>query len=76
MGLLAGFLLARGAGEHPARLFLATGVLGGFTTLSAFSLDAGLMWRRGEWDGFALYVVGSVVCSIVALFLGFATVRG
>lgn len=69
MGALAGWLAFK-AGEswsQSARLFLATGVLGGFTTFSAFSLDAVLLWERGEILSAALYVGGSVVLSIAAL---------
>lgn len=69
MGALAGWLAFK-AGEswsQSARLFLATGVLGGFTTFSAFSLDAVLLWERGEILSAALYVAGSVVLSIAAL---------
>ena len=75
MGAFAGLLLARGMGEHPVRLFLATGVLGGFTTFSAFSLDAVLMWQRGELASLGIYTAASVLGSIGALFLGLATVR-
>lgn len=75
MGALAGLLLAKGVGEHPVRLFLATGVLGGFTTFSAFSLDAALMWQRGELASLGVYAAGSVLGSVGALFLGLATVR-
>lgn len=75
MGLLAGWLLLKGIGDQPLRLFLATGVLGGFTTFSAFSLDAALMWERGELGAFAAYVGASVVLSIAGLFLGLAAVR-
>jgi CrcB protein len=77
MGLLAGWLLTR-AGEPGAadlRLFLATGVLGGFTTFSAFSLDAVALWERGA-AGLALgYVAGSVLVSIAALVLGLWLMR-
>ena len=75
MGVIAALFLANGIGDHPARLFLATGLLGGFTTFSAFSLDAGVMWQRGEWLTLAVYVVGSVLCSIAALFLGVVSGR-
>lgn len=75
MGVLAALFLTNGIGDHPVRLFLATGVLGGFTTFSAFSLDAGLMWQRGEWVTLAAYVIGSVLCSIAALFVGLASGR-
>lgn len=78
MGLLAGWLAFK-AGEgwsQPARLFLATGVLGGFTTFSAFSLDAVLLWERGDLAAAAFYVLGSVVLSLAALVAGLALVRG
>ncbi len=78
MGLVAGWLAFK-AGEgwtQPARLFLTTGVLGGFTTFSAFSLDAVLLWERGEAMPAAAYVIGSVVLSLAALVAGLALVRG
>jgi len=63
-----------GSGQN-MRLFLATGLLGGFTTFSAFSLDALLLWERGETTMAAFYVVGSVVLSLAGLFAGLAFVR-
>ncbi|WP_091842301.1 fluoride efflux transporter CrcB [Bosea lupini] len=78
MGLVAGFLAFK-AGEgwtQNARLFLATGILGGFTTFSAFSLDAVLLWERGEMMLAAFYVLCSVVLSLMALVAGLALVRG
>jgi CrcB protein len=57
------------------RAFLTTGVLGGFTTFSAFSLDSALLIERGEWVGAGSYIVGSVVLSIAALFFGLRLVR-
>jgi fluoride exporter len=75
MGLLAGLFLARSGIGEEARLFLATGILGGFTTFSAFSLDASLLWQRGDYGPLALYVGGSVLLSIAALFAGLAMVR-
>ena len=48
MGLLAGYFAFKGDASQPMRLFLATGVLGGYTTFSAFSLDTALLWERGE----------------------------
>jgi CrcB protein len=77
MGLLAG-LLAFFDGEHwsqPARLFMTTGVLGGFTTFSAFSLDAVLLLERGEWGQAVAYVVASVALSIGACLVGLALMR-
>jgi CrcB protein len=75
MGLLAELFLVKGGGSQEWRLFLTTGILGGFTTFSAFSLDAALMWERGEHAVLAAYVLGSVVLSIAALFAGMAAVR-
>jgi CrcB protein len=78
MGVLAGWLAFR-AGEgwsQSARLFLGTGILGGFTTFSAFSLDAVLLWERGATGLAAAYVAASVVLSIAGLAAGLAAVRG
>ena len=77
MGVLAGWLALK-AGEgwtQSARLFLATGILGGFTTFSAFSLDAVLLWERGETISAAAYVIASVVLSIAGLLAGLFVVR-
>ena len=74
MGLLVGVLARTTAGE-PVRLLLGVGVLGGFTTFSAFSLDVVTMIERGALLTAALYVVASVVGSIVALFAGLSLVR-
>lgn len=72
MGLLAGVLPGPSQGW---RLFLATGVLGGFTTFSAFSLDAVTLWQRGQVGTAALYVGGSVLLSLAAIAAGAATAR-
>jgi CrcB protein len=48
MGLLAGYFALRGEAFPPWRLFLTTGIVGGFTTFSAFSLDTALLYERGE----------------------------
>ena len=75
MGLLIGWL-AREGGMAGTRLLLATGLLGGFTTFSAFSLDVANLWGRGE-AGLALgYVAASVGLSIAAVFAGLALMRG
>ena len=76
MGLLAGYLAPgyRGGAEL-LRLFLATGILGGFTTFSAFSLDAVLLWERGEVIAALAYVFVSVALSIAALLLGLLIMR-
>ena len=76
MGVLAGWFTFRGeASGQTLRLLLTTGLLGGFTTFSAFSLDAGLLWERGETGIMALYVLGSVSLSLVGVFGGLALIR-
>jgi fluoride exporter len=75
IGLLAGWFAFRGDASQPLRLFLTTGILGGFTTFSAFSLDAALLYERGALWSFAGYVIGSVALSILALFAGLAFFR-
>ena len=77
MGLAAGYFAFK-AGEswsQHARLFLTTGVLGGFTTFSAFSLDAVLLWERGAVAMAALYTLGSVLGAIAGLMGGLAFMR-
>jgi fluoride exporter len=75
MGVLAETFLVKGGGSQEFRLFLTTGILGGFTTFSAFSLDAALMWQRSDYTALGAYVIGSVVFSIAALFVGMAVAR-
>lgn len=57
------------------RLFLATGILGGFTTFSAFSLEAALMLEKGQWGALAAYVSASVALTVLALFAGLWLIR-
>ena len=75
MGLIAGLFAFRGHLPQEARLFLATGVLGGFTTFSAFSLDAALLWQRGEMGLAALYVGASVLLTLAGVATGLAAMR-
>lgn len=77
MGLLAGYFAFRGTQAWPEhlRLFLTTGILGGYTTFSAFSLDAGLLIERGTYAPAMAYIIGSVVLSILGLFAGLWLVR-
>jgi CrcB protein len=75
MGLIAGYLAFKGEAAQSWRLFLMTGILGGYTTFSAFSLDAALLYERGEIGLALLYVLGSVVLSLAGLFAGLALVR-
>jgi fluoride exporter len=75
MGALAGYFAFRpGIAQH-MRLFLTTGLLGGFTTFSAFSLDAALLVERHSYGLAAGYMVGSVAASVSALFFGLAVFR-
>lgn len=75
MGLLAGWFAFRGYSDQLTRLFLTTGILGGFTTFSAFSLEAALLLERGQTVGATLYVIGSVVIAIAGIFAGIAIIR-
>ena len=74
-GLIAWLAFKSESGGQATRLFLATGVLGGFTTFSAFSLETILLWERGETALAATYVAASVIMSIAALVAGMALVR-
>jgi CrcB protein len=75
MGLIAGYLAFRGEASQHWRLFLMTGILGGYTTFSAFSLDTAMLYERGALGMAAFYVLGSVGISIAGLFAGLAAVR-
>ena len=75
MGLIAGYLAFKGEASQPWRLFLMTGILGGYTTFSAFSLDSMLLYERGALGLAAFYVLGSVVFSIAGLFAGLSLIR-
>lgn len=76
MGVLAEWFAWRDTGiDASVKLFLATGVLGGFTTFSAFALDAVALWQRGEALTAAAYAAGSVVLSIVGFLAGMALMR-
>ena len=70
MGFLLGLIALRFAGSPEWRTFLLTGILGGFTTFSAFSMDTAQLWDRGASGLALLYVVGSVVLSIAAFYVG------
>lgn len=75
MGVFIELLARRFEASAELRLFFATGVLGGFTTFSSFSLDTALLYERGQLGLAAIYVVGSVAIAIAALFAGLALVR-
>ncbi len=75
MGLLIGWGALRGTLTQEARVFLATGILGGFTTFSAFSADFAALVERKNFGLSALYLTGSVVLSLAAVFAGLYLVR-
>ena len=76
MGLFIGYITrTTPAWQADARLFVAVGIFGGFTTFSSFSLDAISMLERGEIAPALLYVVGSVVVGIAALYAGLVVMR-
>src|SRR4051794_13266588 len=75
MGLFAGYFAYRSGIPQHVRLFLTTGILGGFTTFSTFSLDAAVLVERHSSGAAAGYVLGSGVAGLGALFFGLAVFR-
>ena len=75
MGAFIALLALRFGGSQQLRLFVAVGFLGGFTTLSSFSLDAYSLWERGATFHAAAYVAGSVVLSLAGLVAGLSIAR-
>jgi fluoride exporter len=75
MGLFTAVLAEKFADQPEMRLFLTTGVLGGFTTFSAFSLDVFGLMQRGENSVALVYALASVALSIFAVFGGFMVSR-
>lgn len=75
MGVLTGWFAARGGGPQGLRLFLTTGVLGGFTTFSTFSLEAFLLWERGAHAAALAYVGGSVAAGLVGVGVSLLVLR-
>jgi len=70
MGFLTALIVARWtpeSGGTELRLFLTTGIIGGFTTFSAYSLDAFVLWERGQMTSAVVYVLSSVVVSFAVL---------
>ena len=75
MGMLAGWLARLGAGGEQWRLLLGVGVLGGFTTFSAFSLEMMMLIERGQAGTALTYALVSVLAGVAALWLGLVTMR-
>ncbi len=75
MGLIAEYFALKTHLPRTWLLFLTTGILGGYTTFSTFSLEAALLYERGQLLATGLYVLGSVVLAIAGLFAGLAIVR-
>jgi fluoride exporter len=75
MGLMAGWFAYKGDSAQAWRLFLTTGVVGGFTTFSTFSLDAALLWERGETWNVAIYVMSSVTLALGGIIGGIRVMR-
>ncbi|SKA33416.1 fluoride efflux transporter CrcB [Consotaella salsifontis] len=75
MGVLVELLARRFSAPAEVRLFLTTGLLGGFTTFSTFSLDSIALYERGAMGLAALYVVSSVGIGLAALFAGLGLAR-
>ena len=77
MGLLVGWLAFKaGAGwSQHVRLFVATGILGGYTTFSTFSLETVLLFERQAYAAAAAYVLGSVICGVLGLYVALMFTR-
>jgi CrcB protein len=75
MGILAGAMMVQGSADRPLWLLLAVGLLGGFTTFSAFSFDLFVMLERGRAGTAALYVGASVLGSLLLLAAGWWAAR-
>lgn len=69
--LLVGLVLAKYGAQHSLRIFFVTGILGGFTTFSAFSWDAMQLLHRGQYGLAGFYIGGSVLLSLLAVVAGF-----
>lgn len=75
MGLLAGWLAKFGQGGETARLLVGVGLLGGFTTFSAFSLELMLLIERGQSGTAFVYAAVSVLAALTGLYLGLIAMR-
>ncbi len=75
MGLLTAYFGLRAGSPQALRLFLTTGILGGYTTFSTFSLDSVLLWERSEHLAAAGYVLASVAASLIGVLFGANLIR-
>lgn len=75
MGLLAGWLARHGENTEPVRLLVGVGLLGGFTTFSAFSLEMMVLIERGQAAHAFIYAVVSVLAGLTALYIGMIAMR-
>ena len=75
MGLLATWFALKSGSSQSWRLFITTGILGGYTTFSAFSLEAFLLWERDQYAAAAVYILLSVAVSIAGLAAGASLIR-
>jgi len=75
IGVLAEWFALRSHLSANLRLFLVTGIIGGFTTFSTFTLEIGLLHERGDTVTAALYAIASVVCAVGAMFGGMYALR-
>jgi CrcB protein len=76
MGILIELMALKWNVSLETRAFLTTGILGGYTTFSTFSLDSALLIERGAYNSAAIYIAGSTLLSIAALFAGLWLIRG
>ncbi|MBB4000387.1 fluoride efflux transporter CrcB [Aureimonas pseudogalii] len=75
MGVAVELIARRFGGSNELRLFVATGLLGGYTTFSSFTLDTSLLWERGASLAAMAYLLSSVMLGMIALFAGLAAAR-
>lgn len=75
MGLLAGWLARHSEGAEPVRLLIGVGLLGGFTTFSAFSLEMMVLIERGQAAQAFVYAAVSVLAGLSALYVGLIAMR-
>lgn len=75
IGLLAGYFAFKGESTQSMRLFLTTGLLGGFTTFSAFALETTHLLQRGQLGAALGYACGSVALSVAGVFVGLAVMK-